>query len=173
MSHLETLIAEYLEWQGYLIRRNVKVGRLSHGGWRMELDVVGYHPQSGHLVHFEPSIDADSWGKRESRYQKKFAAAREHIFTEIFPWLPADTTIEQVAVLITHPRDRDTLAGGKLLSIDELMAQIRSDIRGCGPMIRNAIPEQYPLLRTLQMSECGYSRARPLPRAVSSSATGD
>lgn len=158
MSHLETLIAEYLEWQGYLIRRNVKVGRLSHGGWRMELDVVGYHPQQGHLVHYEPSIDAHPWAEREARYLKKFTAAREHIFTEIFPWLPEDTQVEQVAVLTTHPRGRDTIAGGGLLSIDEFVAQVRADIRQCGPMLRNAIPEQYPLLRTLQMSECGYSR---------------
>ena len=32
MSHLESLIAEYLEWQGYLIRRNLKVGRRAKGG---------------------------------------------------------------------------------------------------------------------------------------------
>jgi hypothetical protein len=58
MSHLESLIAEYLEWQGFLIRRNVKVGRRARGGWEMELDVVGFHPHSGTLVHYEPSIDA-------------------------------------------------------------------------------------------------------------------
>jgi hypothetical protein len=67
MSHLESLVAEYLEWQGYLIRRNTKVGRLAHGGWEMELDIVGYHPQTQKLVHYEPSIDALSWDKREAR----------------------------------------------------------------------------------------------------------
>jgi len=61
MSHLESLIAEYLEWQGYLVRRNTKVGRLGHGGGEMELDVVGFHPKDKHLIHYEPWIDALSW----------------------------------------------------------------------------------------------------------------
>lgn len=159
MVHLETLIAEYLEWQGYLIKKNTKVGRLAHGGWEMELDVIGYHPQEGHLVHYEPSIDALSWAKREARYQKKFRAAKDYLFKVIFPWLPKDTPIDQVAVFISHPKGRDTIAGGRILSVDELMAEIRREVVGCGPMYRNAISENYPLLRTLQMTHCGYHKA--------------
>lgn len=158
MSHLETLIAEYLEWQGFLIRRNTKVGRLRHGGWEMELDIVGFHPQAGELVHYEPSIDALSWEKREARYRKKFEAGRKHMFSEIFSWLPPETEIKQIAVLISHPTGRDTIGGGVLRSVDELMAEIRGKVSNCGPMIRNAIPEQFALLRTIQMSHCGYSR---------------
>lgn len=158
MSHLESLIAEYLEWQGFLIRRNTKVGRLGHGGWEMELDVVGFHPQSKSLVHYEPSIDALSWLKREERYKKKFSAGRKYIFKELFPWLPRSTPLVQTAVFISHPLGRDTIAGGNVVSIDELMAEIRAKVTACGAMIRNAIPEQYPLLRTLQMSHAGYAR---------------
>lgn len=43
MYHLEAWIAEHLEWQGYLVRRSTKVGRLKHGGWEMELDVIAFH----------------------------------------------------------------------------------------------------------------------------------
>ncbi len=32
MNHLEALIVEYLEWQGYIVRKNIKIGKLSHGG---------------------------------------------------------------------------------------------------------------------------------------------
>lgn len=85
MRHLESLISEYLEWQGYFIRRNTKVGRLTHGGWEMELDVVALHPQTQDLVHYEPSIDALSWSQREARYVKKFEAGKKSIFTELFP----------------------------------------------------------------------------------------
>jgi len=159
MSHLESFIAEYLEWKGFLIRRNIKVGRLRHGGWEMELDIVGFHPHDQRLVHYEPSIDALSWEKRETRYQKKFEAGMKYILTELFSWLPPATEIEQVAVFISHPEDRDTIAGGKIVPIDELMAEIRTAVIACGPMARNAIPEQYPLLRTIQMSHSGYYRA--------------
>ncbi len=121
-------------------------------------DVVGFHPQSSTLVHYEPSIDALSWEEREARYKKKFQLAQKYMFTELFAWLPPSTHIEQIAIFYNHPRGRDTIAGAKIMSIDELMAEIRSKIIACGPMIRNAISAQYPLLRTIQMSHAGYCR---------------
>ncbi|MDT7543610.1 MAG: hypothetical protein QOE33_3514 [Acidobacteriota bacterium] len=159
MSHLESLIAEYLDWQGHIVRRNIKVGRLGHGGWEMELDIVGYHPTSGAIVHYEPSIDALSWEKREARYLKKFQAGRKYIFTEVFSWLPPETHLKQIAVFISRPRERNEIAGGTLISIDELMSEIRARVVESGPMCRSAISEQYPLLRTLQMTHSGYYRA--------------
>lgn len=166
MRHLEVLISEYLEWQGYFIRRNSKVGRLSHGGWEMELDVVAFHPQTQDLVHYEPSIDALSWDKRTLRYVKKFEAGRKYIFSELFPWLPPSTPLRQVAVFISHPKGRDTMAGGVIVSIDELMAEIRAKVMLKGPMVGSAISEQYPLLRTIQLSHAGYYRAVLVPPTV-------
>jgi hypothetical protein len=159
MSHLETLVAEYLEWQGYLIRRNTKVGRLKHGGWEMELDIVGYHPKSLELVHYEPSIDALSWERREARYAKKFNAGRKYILQEMFSWLPPDITIKQIAVFVSRPKNRSSIAGGTLISIDEFMSEVRSKVAACGIMASNAISEQYPLLRTIQLTQSGYYRA--------------
>ncbi len=171
MSHLESLIAEYLEWDGFLIKRNIKVGRLAHGGWEMELDAVGFNPETGALVHYEPSVDACTWKKREKRYKKKFEAGRKYIIEGLFPWLPSGTTLEQIAVFVSHPRGRDMIAGGRLISIDELMAEIRSKIMACGPLSRNAIPEQYPLLRTIQMSHVGYHR--PIHEPIQAPAQND
>ena len=159
MSHLEDLIAEYYDWKGYLVKRNIKVGRLSHGGWEMELDVIAYHPHSNHLIHLEPSIDADSWEKREHRFTKKFGAAEKYIFSKIFTWLDPNTPVESVAVLVSHPKGRDDLAGAEIKSIDELVSEIRKDIVECGILAKNAIPEQYPLLRTMQISHNGYYKA--------------
>jgi hypothetical protein len=159
MSHLESLIAEYLEWQGFLVKRNLKVGRRERGGWEMELDVVGLNPKTQTIVHYEPSLDALTWDKREIRYKKKFEIARKYMFKEVFHWLPPSTQVEQIAVFYNHPRGRDKIAGAIIMSIDELVAEIRAKVAACGPMIRNAIPEQYPLLRTIQMSQVGYCRA--------------
>ncbi len=160
MSHLEDLVAEYYDWKGYLVKRNIKVGRLKHGGWEMELDIVAYDPHSEHLIHLEPSIDAHSWSLREERFAKKFAAGKRYIFTDIMRWLNPKTPLEQVAVLITHPKNRHKLAGGKIESIDEFLARVRADVVECGIAYNNAIPEQYPHLRTLQFSHCGYQRPR-------------
>ena len=81
------------------------------------------------------------------------------MFTEFFAWLPSSTQIEQIAIFYNHPRGRDRIAGAKIMSIDELVAEIRAKVSACGPMIRNAISEQYPLLRTIQMSHVGYRRS--------------
>jgi len=159
MSHLESLIAEYLEWQGYLVKRNLKVGRRDRGGWEMELDVVGLNPKTQTIIHYEPSLDALTWDKREPRYVKKFKLGKKYMFREVFDWLPKSTHIEQIAVFYNHPAGRDTIAGAKIMSIDELMAEIRGKVCRRGPMIKNAISEHYPLLRTIQMSHVGYCRA--------------
>jgi len=156
MSHLESLIAEYLDWQGHIVRRNIKVGRLGHGGWEMELDVVGYNPTLNTIVHYEPSIDALSWEKRDARYLKKFQAGKKYIYTEVFSWLSPETPLQQIAVFISRPREKNEIAGGILISIDELMSEIRAKVIERGPMCSNAISEQYPLLRTLQMTHSGY-----------------
>ncbi len=157
MNHLEKLIRQYYEWQGYIVRGNVKVGRLSHGGWAGELDIVAYHPQTGHLVHLEPSLDADSWAKREERFKKKFESGRRYIRSDVFPWLDKKTPIEQIAVLVTSSRSE--LAGGRVVSIDEFMHEVKNEIAKQGKMAQNAIPEEYDLLRTIQMAICGYRRA--------------
>lgn len=158
-THLESLIFEYLDWRGYIVRRNLKVGKLTHGGWEMELDLIGYNHATGDLVHYEPSIDALSWSKREARYEKKFRAGKKYVFEAVFPWLKKkDIPVRQIAVFINHPNGRDTIAGGTIQSIDELMAEIRGEVASRGIMASNAIPEQYPLLRTLQLSHVGYYR---------------
>jgi hypothetical protein len=156
MSHLEDLLREYYEWQGYIVRRNVKVGRLKHGGWEGELDIVAYHPTTRDLLHLEPSIDAHSWAMREQRFAKKFRAGQKYIFSEVFPWLDARTPLKQVAILIASGRSRSQLAGGAIWTIDEITGQIRSKVAKEGRMASRAIPEQFPLLRTIQLVESGY-----------------
>ena len=49
--------------------------------------------------------------------------------------------------------------GGKIRSIDEFVAEVRGEIEQKGIMGKKAIPEQYPLLRTIQLSHKGYHKA--------------
>jgi len=71
MNHLEQLTYEYYDWLGYLVKHNIKVGKLKRGGWEMELDIVAYNPTTNHLIHMEPSIDGYSWETRETHFRKK------------------------------------------------------------------------------------------------------
>ena len=158
MNHLETLIRQYYEWKGYIVRGNITLGRLSHGGCAGELDIVAYHPQTKHLLHIEPSLDAHPWKKREKRFKKKFDFGKQYICSDVFPWLDKKTPIEQIAVL-NRSRRGNKLAGGRVVTIDEFMHEVKNKIAKQGRMARNAIPEEYDLLRTIQMAICGYRKA--------------
>ena len=158
MAHLEILVAEYLDWRGYLVKRNVKVGRLAHGGWEGELDVVGYKPDERKIVHYELSLDASPWSVREARYEKKMKAGRTYIRQALFPWLPEDVRIEQIAAFPTIGQ-RTTLAGAQLLTVDMVVQEIVVAVTSEGRAASRAISEYYPLLRAIQLAICGYSHA--------------
>lgn len=149
-NHLEQLVAEWLEHKGYFVRRNIKVGRLSHGGFEGELDIVAYHPVENLLLHVEPSIDAHTWAKREVRFRKKFDAGRKYIIADIMPWLPHNKTFEQWAVVWGSDVNHPEIGGGKVVPIWKLYRLIAKDIAALGKAAGNAIPETFPLLRTMQ-----------------------
>jgi hypothetical protein len=155
-NHLETLISQYYDWKGWIVRKNVKVGRRARGGYEGELDVVVYDPISGKVIHYEPSTDGDAWAKREMRYNRKFELGRKHISKDVFPWIRPDFELEQIAVFFQVPNHRRNFQSGKAISIDELVKIIRDDIERQGRAGKNAVPEQYDLLRMIQLVVCGY-----------------
>ncbi|MCF8092238.1 MAG: hypothetical protein K9K40_07225 [Desulfotignum sp.] len=157
MNHLEQLVAEWYEYQGYFVRRNIQVGPRLKGGYECELDVVAFHPTYHHLVHIEPSMDADSWAKREVRYTKKFEAGRKYIPT-LFEGISLPNDIEQIALLgFASNTNVKTLAGGRVMTTSELFVEIALVISG-KKVAKAAVPEQYPLLRTIQFA-CEHRHA--------------
>jgi len=157
LTHLEQLIAEYYDWLGFLVKSNVKVGKRAMGGYDMELDIIAYHPGDKRLVHVEASLDAHSRSKREKRYIKKFHMGEKYILSEVFTWLPPGTSIERVAIFPSIA-GKQTLAEARLQSIDGFMQQVKGEILKGRVMAKEAIPEQYPLLRTIQLALLGYHR---------------
>ena len=153
-NHLESLVAEWYELRGYFVRRNVQVGKRPKGGYECELDVVGFHPEQRSLVQIEPSLDADSWAKREARYSKKFGAGRKYI-PGLFPGMAIPKHIDQIALFVYGGgKSRERIAGGRVVFIRDFMEEIRAGIR-YRKVAHSAIPEGLPLLRTLQFAvEC-------------------
>ena len=148
-NHLEELIAEWYEYKGFFVRRNIKVGKRQQGGYECELDIVAFHPELKKIVHIESSLDADSWARREERFQKKFEAGRRYI-PQILKGLDLPNEIEQIAVLsFASKAHRKTLAGGKIMSVSDLLIEI---VKGLAELkvSEQAVPEQFPLLRTIQ-----------------------
>lgn len=157
MNYLEQLVSEWYEYQGYFVRRNVNVGRRPQGGWECELDVVAFNPESKHLVHVEPSMDASSWAVREQRYKRKFEAGRKHI-PKLFSGIDLPDQMDQIALFeFASTANHKTLAGGRVMLVSELLSEISSSIR-TKKIASAAVSEQYPILRTIQFM-CQYEAA--------------
>ena len=155
-NYLEELIIEWYEYQGYFVRNNILVGKRKKGGYETELDIVAFHPEKRHLVHIEPSMDADSWSKRETRYSKKFNLGRKYI-PELFKGLNIPDEIEQIAVFVFASKsNHKTIGGGKILLLNEIIKDIIVEING-KRIQSNAISEHMPLIRTLQFV-CEYGK---------------
>lgn len=149
-NYLEQLIAEWYEFQGYFVRQNIFVGKRQKGGYECELDIVAYHPSERRLVHLEPSMDADSWAKRELRFRKKFEAGRKYIPT-LFEGFALPDKIEQIAVLVFASKaTHQEIGGGRLVLIQEILTDIFHSLRD-QKIASSAIPEHLPILRSFQL----------------------
>jgi len=151
MNHLEQLVSEWLQHNGYFVRTSVLVGRRPNGGHEGELDVVGIHIGRNHVIHVECSLDADSKERREKRFTDKFERGRKHI-EQVFIGLTVDPAkLDSVAVLQFPNKGVTHLGGGRLLHTRELVHEIFQGLSGSSPA-SGAVPSNLPLLRTLQLA---------------------
>jgi len=149
-NFLEELVAEWLEYKGYIVKRNERVGRRAKGGHEGELDVVAFNPKSNHLIHYETSTDADSWAGRESRFEKKFAAGVKHI-NALFGGLTLPETIEKKAIFaFGSDRNHKTVGGGQVQLAEDFIVEVLCELKNTS-FLSHAVPEKYPILRVLQM----------------------
>jgi len=139
------------EFKDYIVKKNTKVDPRAQGGWKGEIDIVAYHPQTENLIHIETSMQVTTWANREIIFTRKFQIGREYI-PQIFPWIETTTNIEQWAVIPAADTNHPTIGGGKVVPAWKLRQQITNDVREIGPWQHNAIPEQFPLLRTIQFT---------------------
>jgi len=149
-NFLEELVAEWLEYKGYIVKRNERVGPRPEGGHEGELDVVAFNPKSKHLIHYETSTDADSWAGREKRFAKKFGSGVKHIHS-LFGGLTLPETIEKKAIFaFGSDRNHKEVGGGQVQLAEDFILEILRDLKGTSFLSR-AVPEKYPILRVLQM----------------------
>jgi len=130
-----------------------------------ELDVVAYHPVTGELYHFKPSLDSHTCDKRNERFARKFQTGRDYIRTvPQYANVPAEhfANLKQVALLSHTPKgmaDRIEFAGGEAWTIDSFVEEVNAWVRSNWSVAwAGAIPESYPLLRVMQFSLVGNYR---------------
>ena len=149
MNHLEQIVGEWYEYSGYFVRRNVLVGKRSKGGYEGELDIVAFNPQTDHLVHIEPSLDADAWGRREERFTKKFDLGKKYI-PELFSGIEMPDQIDQIALFVFGSNANHKHVGGGIVATAWEFYAVVAEGLGGKRVAKAAVPEQYALLRTVQ-----------------------
>jgi hypothetical protein len=148
-NFLEQLIAEWYEYEGYFLRRNILVGKRPRGGYDCEIDLVAFHPSKKHLIQVEPSMDTDSWAKRNERYKRKFDAGKKYI-PNLFSGFDLPDEIDQIALLVyASKKNNPTLGGGKVILIGELLEEIFTKLK-TRRLAVSAIPEHMAILRSFQ-----------------------
>ena len=124
MNHLEQLVAEWLQYNGYFVRVSVQVGPRPRGGFEGELFRRGWHPPARqHLIHVECSLDALSRAAREARFEVKFERGRRFI-GDVFKGMALPEALEQVVVLQFPNAGVRMVGGGRLVSVRELVHEI-------------------------------------------------
>src|SRR5437899_6782743 len=148
-NHLEQLVAEWYEFQGYFVRRNVQVGRGLRGGHEGELDVVAFHPTNNHLVHIEASGDAN-FAAREAKFRKKFEVGRKHI-PDLFRGFKLPQKIDQIGLFLAG-KNRGTIGGGHMNLVSELIREILIELKQNHPLMSFILlPEAFTLLHMLHL----------------------
>ena len=148
-NHLEDLTAEWLEFNGYFVRKSVLVGKRDKGGHEGELDVVAVHPHTKHLLHIECSLDADTWETRERRFTAKFERGRRYI-APLFGGLDISPEPDQVALLLSGG-GRTQIGGGRIVWVADFIADIMAKLSTRSPF-KMAVPSTLPLIRTMQLA---------------------
>lgn len=147
-NHLESLVAEWCQYHDFFVRRNVPVGPAKHGGYTGELDNVAYKLEGKHLVHIEISIDAGNPETVEERYFRKFESGRKYVRNVL--GLGDEQPLDQVALFVTGWSSRQEVGGVPLHSVKDFMCEV---LEALPRLDKSILPEQLPLLRTLQFAK--------------------
>lgn len=149
-NHLEDLVAQWYEYKGCFVRRNVLVGKRAKGGWEGELDVVVFDPKTRRIKHIETSGDSNRWDVREKRFRHKFEMGRQHI-PGLFNGLGDIGEIESIAVLSNvGGTSVKSVGGGRVVPLRVFLEPLVDELKK-QPWLRQAVPESFPLIRTMQM----------------------
>ena len=165
MEYLEQLAREWYEYQGYFVRRDLWVGLQTDGSYKCELDVVAFHPLRRHLVQIEPSLDLLPLHEKEQHFELKFGAGRKYLHRLFGP--TSGLHIEQIAlVLSSGPAHRHTIAGGRVVLLGEFVSEMLRQLAAVD-VASALVPDQWPLIRTLQFAAAYRGESRAGPAAAS------
>jgi hypothetical protein len=149
VNFLEEIVAEWLEYNGYIVKRNERVGRLKAGGFKGELDVVAFNPVTNRLTHVEAEGSQVTWAKRDESFRKKFNAGKQYI-SALFKGLTVPNEIEKKVIFYGSNKNHKTTGGGQVVPVKDYLLDILRVLNKTS-FTHQVVPEKYPIIRVLQM----------------------
>ncbi|OGZ29433.1 MAG: hypothetical protein A2931_01465 [Candidatus Niyogibacteria bacterium RIFCSPLOWO2_01_FULL_45_48] len=157
MNFLEELTAEWHEYKGFFVRRNIRFGGAageSTGGHSGDIDVLAYRPKDNTLLHVETSSDYDSWEGRRIRFTgKKFTELAMAECVKVVGFTPK--VIKRIAI-VSHTRKPAGLKWQtknglpiEIIDIPTFITIILDELRDKKHARQVGISEQLPLLRAM------------------------
>ena len=151
MNYLESLAAEFYEYKGNFVRRNVKTRKRPRGGYDVEIDVLAYQPKSKKLFHVETSGAATTWkSQREIILKKKFDLSKEEYEAELSCKISKIKKVMIIGWAKTEQAYFDQEI--KVIPIPAFINEVADKLKGKIPT-KQIVPEHYPLLRSIQMAQ--------------------
>jgi hypothetical protein len=165
MNFLEQLVAEWYQYEGYLVRTNIRFGRNPNGrgGNVGEMDVIAYEPTRQDFIHIETSGDFMSWPERKRRFEKKFSDARKY-YQDVFSFKQTNMRPRQIAIVGHNKTPSSNRIAWRssapnnspwgsleieVVHIPKFIQRINEQLKNKNP-VEEAVPETYPLLRAIQ-----------------------
>src|SRR5689334_4699246 len=120
---LEQLVAEWYDYKGYFVRKNVRIAKIERGR-HGELDVLAFHPKEHLLIHVEASVTKID----EARCAEKFELGRQYI-SKVFDGLELPSDIDQIALTtVESEKSRVVLPVGRVMLVREFYEQIFQEL---------------------------------------------
>jgi len=144
MNVFEELAAEWYEFQGYCVRKNVTYGKGRSGGIGIEMDLIACRLGSD-PVHLESTVT--SGPTAIEKLKKHFTEAKE-AYREVLNVAPCK--VKQKAIVFSA-KDRSKLEddGVEVMSKDEFMKTIVEAMEKKN-LSTDSVPHSLPLLRVVQ-----------------------
>lgn len=147
MNQLEEMVKEYYEYSGYFVKTNIRFYKLERGGYKGETDVIAYNPQNMNLIHIECSQEAVSDKDLKAKADKKFPKELDYE-------KELNLKIKEISKIFivgqSSASKQDLMPYGvEHKSVKQFMKEVYDFITE--DFMHNAVPEVYPLLRTIQL----------------------
>ena len=155
VNFLEELIAEWYQYRGLLVMRNINLKKSVGGGIAGEIDILAFYPPGLQIIHAETSADSKRWRERIKFFKEKFKWPNELYYNELR--LPQKARrIDKIAIIHCSDKPRgenktqfEKETGAKLITFSEFM---KNSIIPNISKYSGTIPETFPLLRAIQLT---------------------